>query len=128
MPSPEIAKIERRVDQYQRELRDPVNPVVDIELFRVPVLNVKNPTGEALKFRIALLESECRITLDYVGRENLWLSGRFARQAYPIFRVIDIADGQPGEFNGSYIGEVFSGPVHPLVLIPREDVRDYLRG
>jgi hypothetical protein len=127
MPSPELLRIETRKAAYQRELTDPVTPVGVSELLFLPVLNAQNPSGEALAFRAALKEKN-RITFDYVGQDGLWLSGRFESKAYPVLRVVDALGHQQGGFNGYYIGEVYPGAVHPLILIPREDARNCLNG
>jgi hypothetical protein len=101
-------------------------PVIETEILYSPVLNVENPTGEALAFRTALLEQ--RINLDYVGGDGLWFGGRFERRVYPIFKVVDVTGGQESHLNSSYVGEKFSGSVHPLVLVSAEDARDCLNG
>jgi len=123
----ELLRVENRKAAYQRELIDPISPVVVIETLFLPVVNAKNPTEEVLVFRAALREDH-RITFDYVGQDGLWLSGKFAQKAYPVLRVIDAVNGQRGRFDGYYIGEVYPGSVHPLILIPPQDAKDCLRG
>jgi hypothetical protein len=127
MFSPELLRMESRKAAYQRELINPVTPVGVSELLYLPVLNAQNPSKEVLAFRAALKEDH-RITLDYVAQDGLWLSGRFAQKAYPVLRVVDARNGQRGSFDGCYVGEVYPGAVHPLILIPREDARNCLNG
>jgi hypothetical protein len=105
-----------------------IEPTVETEFLHLPVLNVESPTGDILLFRMALRRHT--IKLDYVGRDGLMFSGGLeGKSIYPMFRVIDkTLKGNPRRFDGYYIGEVFRGSAHPLVLVPCDVVSDCLRG
>jgi hypothetical protein len=127
MPSLEVSREKRIIRGYRSSLRGTTEPVAESMVFHLSVLNVENPTGEVLLFRRALRRGD--ITLDYVGRDGLMFSGRLeGKSLYPAFRVIHKGpNGKPRRFDGCYIGEDFHGPVHPLVLVSRDDVRDCLK-
>lgn len=103
-------------------------PVVEAEFLHLPVLNVESPTGEGLLFRRGLRRRS--IKLDYVGRDGLMFSGGLEGESiYPLFRVTHKApNGNPRRFDGYYVGEVFRGPAHPLILVPCDVVSNCLRG
>ena len=122
-----MSREKRTIREYKSSLRGTTEPAVEARVLDLPVLNVENPTGEVLLFRRAHRRGD--ITLDYVGRDGLMFSGRLeGKGLYPAFSVTHKGpNGKPRRFDGCYIGEDFHGPVHPLVLVPRDDVRACLK-